>query len=717
MKKAPGIIALCFLIFASCSAPAALITLNDGSTMETGELLYENDFLKTISGSETIELKRDQIKNISFSAKKQKKAELATDVADLPALLEKALALHQKFPDADSVLVSEEASYQHRKDGTNLTRYRGVTYVAKEEALWNAQVALSFDPHREKIKILHARAYDKDGQLNSLSPDQIKISKGSSGSVNFNHYEQMRFTIPEVTVGSLVDYSYEIEEFNPFDGNLFQGRAYFQGDNPIGESILRVSVPHDKQLHYIAVNCEGYASAPEIIDGVDSIIYNWKFADVAPLISEPYMPAYRDVVPCIYYSLHKDFTYVRNKLKPMFEKRFQLTDLVRKKVDEIIEGAKDLNEKISRIYLFCQKEIRYISIKGNLASNQVGHPAEETLKNKYGDCTDKGMLLATMLKHIGVEAYPVGVRTNNAGRAIRDIAIFDENHCITEVHLDGRIFYLDSTATDYRYPYFRSDNHDTSAENTMLGTLNQVSLPPPEDNAVHITRNIQLHPDGTTRIEFSSSQNGSSEAYFRESARNLKPEEYEKQIRSSVSALTADYILELATHTNPLDFSDSFKARSAYTLNRFAPKSGKYMIFSIPYFEIGFSEVSLKKRSFPIIYTTTRLRTDVVNISIPKGFSVKYLPPALRVQSPFVEFEVIYDQQGDKIKISRKLAFPRRIVPVADYESFKQDLEKIAFASKERIFLEENSETKNPEEPQKLEETATPEESEIGGKE
>ncbi|MEW6712040.1 MAG: DUF3857 and transglutaminase domain-containing protein [Candidatus Riflebacteria bacterium] len=689
MKRLSGTLLMCFLICIGLVAPAAVITMNDGSTIEVNEIAFEKDVLRAVNGSDSIELPRAQIQDISFSARKQKKADLATDVADLPALYEKALELLAKYPDSDSITVSEDASYQHRRDGTNLTRYRGVTYIAKEEALWNAQVSLSFDPHREKIKILHARSYSSDGQIQSLAPDQIKVSKGTSGSVYFDQYQDLRFTIPEVSVGSLVDYSYEVEEFNPFDGNLFQGRSYFQGDAPIGESILRVSIPHDKQLHFVTYNCEGYASAPEKIDGVDSIIYNWKFTDVAPLIAEPYMPAYRDVVPCIYYSLHKDFTYVHNKLKPMFEKRFQLTDLVKKKVEEIIEGAKDLNEKISRLYLFCQKEIRYISIKGNLASNQVGHPAEETLKNKYGDCTDKGMLLATMLKHIGVKAYPVGIRTNNAGRAIRDIAIFDDNHCITEVHLDGRIFYLDSTATDYRYPYFRSDDHDTIADNTMLGTLNPVPLPPPEDNAVHVTRNITLSADGTTRIEFESAQNGSSEAYFRESARNMKPEEYEKQIRASVAAITADYILELATHTNPLDFTDAFKSTSIYTLNRFAPKSGSYMIFAIPYFEMGFPEVSLKNRKFPIVYTTTRLRTDKVNIKVPDGYAVKYLPPALRVQSPYVEFETIYDQQGQQITISRKLAFPRKIVPVADYESFKADLQKIAYSSKERIFLEE----------------------------
>ena len=35
------------------------------------------------------------------------------------------------------------------------------------------------------------------------------------------------------------------------------------------------------------------------------------------------------------------------------------------------------------------------------------------------------------------------------------------------------------------------------------------------------------------------------------------------------------------------------------------------------------------------------------------------------------------------------MAFPRRYIPVEDYESYKSDLEKIAYSSKQKIFLEQ----------------------------
>jgi transglutaminase-like putative cysteine protease len=673
-------------------ANAAIITTTDGTATEITNIDYKENTLKGIvkgnlQPQETV-IGRDRIKSISFSGKKQDKKIENSDSEDLPLFMEKAEKMLQTHPDARYLVVHEESNYVHRANGTNISRFRNVVYIAKEEALWNAHQSISFDPDRESVKVIHARSYGPDKSVNNLKETEIKIEKATSGSVYFSKDKTMSFTVPEVTVGYLVDCSYEVEEFNPFDRNLFQGRSYFKWAAPVGTSVLRVSVPTGKQLYHINKNTPADFE-PEIIEAIDSKVYTWKMSDLDPIISEPYMPSYRDVVPCVYFSLHKDYTYMNNKLRPMFEKRFQLTDAVKQKVDELTKGAKDVVEKISRLYLFCQKEIRYISIKSNLASNQVGHPAEETLKNRYGDCTDKGMLLATMLKHIGVEAYPVVIRTNNAGKAVREIAIFDDNHCITEIHLDGRVFYLDSTATDYRYPYFRSDDHDTVAKNAMLGTVRNVPLPPPEDNAVITKRNIVLMPDGSTEIEIKTTQNGSAESGMRGLTRSLKPEEYEKSIRSSIAAITADYDLQVATFSDPLDFSVQFNTRTKYTLNRYAPKSGKYMIFAVPNFEMRFAEVSLEKRKFDIEYRTSALRTEHIDIKLPKGYMVKYLPPALRVQSPYIEFEIIYDQQGEDIEITRKLAILKRTVPVEDYDSYKKDLEKIAFSGKQKIFLEE----------------------------
>ncbi|HAE41272.1 MAG TPA: hypothetical protein DCG57_21965, partial [Candidatus Riflebacteria bacterium] len=195
--------------------------MTDDSSIAAEQIEYADNTLSVVIGSETTRINRNEIKNISFTAQTRTTEVFATDSADLAEILPKAQELLQKYPDAQSILVTEEGNYQHRKDGTNLSRYRCVTYLVQDESLWEAQISLSFDPNRETIRVLHARSYTPDGAVHVLSPDQIKISKGTSGSVYFDQYQDLSFTIPEAAVGGLIDYCYETEEFNPFDRNLF----------------------------------------------------------------------------------------------------------------------------------------------------------------------------------------------------------------------------------------------------------------------------------------------------------------------------------------------------------------------------------------------------------------------------------------------------------------------------------------------------------------
>ncbi|MBF0500557.1 MAG: DUF3857 domain-containing protein [Candidatus Riflebacteria bacterium] len=678
-------------VFAYPANPAAaeMLALPNGDTITVSNLTFDGNTAHFNVGTETRTMRREEIRDIGFTGEEQKFAKMATDVADLPALMERAQELRRHFPDSASILVRDEAEFHYRADGTRSYKYRGVLLLVKEESLGNAEMSLGFDPNRERTKIIHARSYGPDGVMTPLPLDQIKVSKGASGGEYFNNIQQISFTIPNAAPGCLIDYCYEQEEFNPFDKKLWQGEFAFQGGEPVADSLVRVCVPKGFDLPFLTRHMPTGSEKPVISEVGDEKIYLWRLSDMPPIISEPYMPPSREIVPIVYFSQQKDWSYMFDRLKPMFDKRFDLTEAVKHKVDELIQGANTIEEKISRIYLFCQKEIRYISIKGNLSSNQVGHAAEETLKNRYGDCTDKGMLLATMLKHIGIEAYPVGILTNPSGQAIRELPIFDSNHCITEVNMDGKRFWLDSTATDYRYPYFRADDHDVLAENSMARRIDHIPVPPPEDNSFHVTRDLILAADGSVKVDFKSECTGHSEANARGSSRNMKPEEYEKQIRASISELTPDYVLQIATHSDPLDFSSAFHARSSYTLNKIAPRSGKYMIFEIPFFRMRFAEVSLAKRTYDIVYTTSSQRIDDITIKLPHGFRVKFIPEPLKIKTPYIDFESKYTQSGNDVKVFRKLSLPVRIVPVKDYEKHKEALERISRFTEERIFLEE----------------------------
>jgi hypothetical protein len=124
-----------FLLIASISSNAALITKSNGTRLKVDALEFGNNKFSVKIGTETSELERNQVKDISFSAREQKNEQLSTESADLLPLLAEAKELYSKYPDSESIIVLDEANIQYRRDGSNLSRTRMVTLITKEEAM------------------------------------------------------------------------------------------------------------------------------------------------------------------------------------------------------------------------------------------------------------------------------------------------------------------------------------------------------------------------------------------------------------------------------------------------------------------------------------------------------------------------------------------------------------------------------------------------------
>ena len=69
----------------------------------------------------------------------------------------------------------------------------------------------------------------------------------------------------------------------------------------------------------------------------------------------------------------------------------------------------------------------------------------DTSPEEYGDCKDKAILLISMLKEAGIEAYPVLILTEGHFDLKEDFPILFFNHCITAVDIDGELIFVDST--------------------------------------------------------------------------------------------------------------------------------------------------------------------------------------------------------------------------------------------------------------------------------
>ena len=607
------------------------------------------------------------------------------------ALLPRAAQLGAQFPGASGVVILDDGEFVRHKDGTDLYRYHFAGLVLKEEMKAWAQISMGFAEGRSRVRLIYAHAIGRDGTVHTLSDDALKTSSPSEEMQFFNPDHKIRTgVIPGVEIGTVVEYLYEYENYNPEDPRLFSPSFLFQGSEPIVLSRVRIEIPKEIPLQYTTLHWADPAAAkPVIAETGDIRSYVWKLEDVPPLTPEPMMPPEHDLVPLLETSIFKDWAEVSELLRKLQLARLQSSPAIEKQVKDITEGATTLDEKVARLYYWVQSNTHYISIKGSLGAGFSGHTAQETFENRYGDCTDKSILFCTMLKNIGVEAYPIIVTTNDAGTSVTEIPTLSGNHCISELSMNGRNFYLDTTTEDYRYPYFRADDHGVTAFNAIRGDLKTIPVPPPSDNRRFSHLDLVLTANGDVTVKTRNEYNGFVESGVRGFWKQVRDNERKLRMNEYVNSISPGAILQDFSLSNLEDLSKPLSMVINYALPGHAIRAKDLLYLRMPTLERDYPEVALETRRYPIQYLTTEERVLEIDLTLPAKFHAKWLPPPLKIDNPYISYHATYEERDGHILFTETFRRLQRIVPVADYPAYRDALRTIAAFSKQEIFLTE----------------------------
>ena len=668
------------------------LTLHRGDEVESSGAITFDGVAFTLPGHEPIP--RNDVQSIEFRAAGEEAAGNA-ETAEAEGLsplaaawLERGAQMAARYPGVPGVILVDDGEFAYHEDGTNAYRYHFAGLVLKEEMKEWARISVGFTEGRSRTRVVFARSVSGDGTVHTLSPDAMKVGSPSEEMVFFNpNRKVLSGVIPGVDVGAVVEYVYEHEYYNPEDPRLFSPGYLFQGTEPVAFSRVKVAVPKDVTLNYMTRRFDDAMKEPVIEESGGTRAYTWQMEELAPIVPEPMMPPLADVVPIMEASIFASHEDVFDLLRNLQENRIEVTPEIAAAVEEITAGAEGVDEKIARIYHWVQENTRYISIKGSLGAGFSGHTAGETFANRYGDCTDKAILFASMLEAVGVRSYPLIVKTNDAGAGITEIPALSGNHCISEVCLPGRAFYLDTTARNYRYPYFRPDDHGIHAVNAIRGDIKMIPVPPPSDNRRFSRLDVALDADGNAIVKTRNEYNGSIEAGVRGFWKRVREDNRELMMSDYVNTISPGAVLDAFTLTDLTDLSEQLMMTIDYSLARHAIRAKDLMYLRMPTLERDYPEVALESRQHPIQYYTSEERILEIDLKLPDGFRPKWLPPGLDVSNPYIEFNAAYEERDGAVLFRETFRRARRIVPSGDYAQYRDALRAIAAFSKQEVFL------------------------------
>lgn len=211
---------------------------------------------------------------------------------------------------------------------------------------------------------------------------------------------------------------------------------------PTGLTRYRLTMPAGRPL--VARSFEN-PPAPTVRRVGNMIVREWRVLDPAPISDPTASPKWWTPWARVSLATMGDWRTIDAWSQPFYAQDLSLPGDFAKRVDAIAAVSPDPKRRTIAALRLVQDSIRYTSLSIG-AGSFVPHPPAVTVRNGFGDCKDKTLLLVAVLRRLGVSAWPALTDTEQGpalDRILPAANAFD--HVITLATIAGHNYWLDAT--------------------------------------------------------------------------------------------------------------------------------------------------------------------------------------------------------------------------------------------------------------------------------
>lgn len=556
-------------------------------------------------------------------------------------------------------------------------------------------VAASFNSHS---KITGMRgwcipAQGKDYEVKDKEAIEISLPK-IEGSDLVSDVKDKFLRIPAADPGNIIGYEYEKED-QPL---VLQDVWYFQESNPVREAHYTLQIPAGWEYKATWMN---YPEAKATQAGNQ---VQWVVNDVKGIRQEDDMPPWRGISGLLVVSFVPPGGGTTKGFQSWREMGFWEAGLeqgrrdaspeIKQKVAALTASSPTQFGKMQALAKFVQGDIRYVAIELGIGGWQP-HPAPEIFTHRYGDCKDKATLMSSMLHEIGIESFYISVNTERGGAAPdRPPMIGWFNHEILAVQLPsdvkdrsitavlehpklGRLLIFDPTD---EYTPFGQLRGELQANHGLLvtpegGELVKLPQLPGEVNGVQRNAKLALSPRGTLSGEIVESRLGDSGTRQRMALKSVTKEtDRIKPIETLVSHSLSTFQLTKATILNLNQTDQPFGYQYSLVAENYAKTAGNLLLVRPRVLGSRSSDLLETKepRQHPVEFTGPERDVDTFEITLPPGYEVDDLPPAVNADYSFASYHSKTEVSGSTLKYTRTFEVKELSVPLGKVEDLKK---------------------------------------------
>ncbi len=518
-------------------------------------------------------------------------------------------------------------------DATHWTQRRTLTkqvltYAGKKD---HSELKIGFNPAWETVRLASARVVNPDGSVHKVVDDEMNLmDAGWVGSApRYPPARTLVISLPGVEEGSVISYEIVREvSGKPF----FSLRKSFQGFDPVDAASVTITTPTNLPLRITdRTGTEAYTVATR----GGTVEHSWRLGPQAALKPEEDLPPSWGYLPSLLVSAGSWEVYVE-ELTAIFDAAMTNQPVCVSKARELTTRVADELDKIRRLRDFVARNVR--SAGPGLASLPLSAitAADTTLADGYGNTTDRAILLAAMLKAVGLQ--PELVLTSAWAPELepltRPLLQTPQRGAFTHVLvkvMDGRrALYLNET--DH---YARLGSTPFEGQ-PALGLDGSVSvIEPPRDMTARSRADylLEVKANGDAQLTATRTYYGMAHGATRRLYAELPPEERRRHFMELVASLS-----QAATPCGALETDfETYPGVRAFTvaMPRYGVRDGKYLYVTLPQ---GIGDVlqlttDTREQAF---YRGDPLRSTVrYDVNLPANTKAVHLvPPVIDWEGP-----------------------------------------------------------------------------------
>jgi hypothetical protein len=608
----------------------------------------------------------------------------------------------------DAVLLYSETNVTVISTDKMRTQVREAYKILRPEGRHHGTVKVPFDA-QTKVNGLHGWCIPVQGKDYEVKEKDAIESAYMPEFVLASDAKVKILQIPAPDIGNIVGYEYETEERPIFLQDVWE----FQEHDPVRESRYSLQVPAGWEYK------ASWLNHPEVKPTqTGSNSWQWVVSDIKAIRFEAFMPPLDGVAGRMVLSFftsekialnsNVDWDAMGKWYSNLIGQRIDSSPEVKQQVAALTASKTTPLQKMQAVAGFVQQDIRYVAIELGVGGYQP-HAASEVFAHRYGDCKDKATLVRSMLREIGIDSYHVVIYTERGAVTPQTPAHHGFNHAILAIKLPngladpsliaifehpklGKLLFFDPT--NDLIPFGQLPGYLQANYGLLVtpdgGELVELPQQPSAMNSIQRTAKLTLNTAGMLKGEVKEMRLGeraSSERWrLRTVAKDtdrIKP--IEDLLANSLSSfhITRATLINLQQTDQPFGFNYSFESPN------YAKNAGNLLLVRprvIGVKGLGFLETK-EPRKFPIEFEGPARDTDAFEITIPAGYVVDDLPPAVDVDLGFASYHAKTVVNGNVVDYTRTFEVKELSVPVNKAEDLRKFYRIIAGDERSTVVL------------------------------